>query len=113
MGFLHAIAHGNDLGTTRTADRVSAKPDGHLRLWRCRGWREDGRTDPGAIAPRQPGRELHGGVLPTYDAPDHQSRGIMGRKPELLSAAWRHPAPRRARMALVTRRHDQVFASAV
>ena len=38
---------------------------------------------------------------------------FMGREPELLSAARRHPAPRRARMALVTRRQDQVFALAV
>src|ERR1700724_2395718 len=30
--------------------------------------------------------------------------------PELLSSARRHPAPRSARMALVTRRQDQVFA---
>src|SRR4029077_9839556 len=31
----------------------------------------------------------------------------MGREPELLSAARRHPAPARARMALATRRQDQ------
>src|SRR6202023_293953 len=75
------------------------------------GGGEDRRTDPGAAAPRRPRAGLYRGILPPHHTADHQSRRVMGREPKLLSAAWWHPAPARARMALATRRQDQVFAS--
>ena len=45
--------------------------------------------------------------------PDNQPRGVMGRNPELLSAAGWDPACRSARVALAARQQDQVFAFAI
>ena len=59
-----AICQGNDLSSTRTADRVSANRCGHLHIRRRRGRREDGRTDPGTAAPRRAGSR----TLPRYSS---------------------------------------------
>src|SRR5438093_823514 len=106
-----AIAKNHDFGATRTADRVSPNRGRHLRIRWCGGRWQDRRTDPGAAAPCRPGAGLYRGILPPHHTADHQSRRVMGREPKLLSAAWRHPAPARARMALATWRQDQVLAS--
>ena len=76
-----------------------------------RRWWENRRADPGAAAPRPSGRQLHRGLFPPHDAADHQSRSVMGRKPQLLSPGRRHPAPRSARVALATRRSSIVLHS--
>src|SRR5215471_5137379 len=75
------------------------------------GGKTVGLTGAAAIRPSR--RQLYRGLLPADDAADHQSRRVVGRNPELLSAARRHRASRGARVALATRRQDQVRAPSV
>jgi len=98
---LDPTCQGNDLGATGTSDRVSANRCGHLHIRRRRGWREDGRTDPGAAAPRRPGRELYRGILPPLPRPKYQSRWLvdesqnfyprLGGTAHLRAQEWRWP----------------------
>jgi len=88
------------------------KPAADICIYgRRRGWREDG-SDLILEPLRHVGRVAN---LPRYSSavprPNHQSRWLVGREPKLLSAARWHRAPASARMALATRRQDQVFAS--
>src|SRR5215469_2043370 len=56
----------DNLGTTRTADGVSANSGGYLHLWRC-GWRrQDSRTDPRTVAPCPQSAGLQRRILPAH-----------------------------------------------
>jgi hypothetical protein len=78
-------------------------------VFRRRRRRQYGRTDPRTVAPCA---GLQRRILLAHHSPDRQSRRVVGRKPELLSAVRWYIAPPLPRMALAALREDQVFSAA-